>query len=389
MKVTDQNSDLNGQRTHRLTTLCQIPEFVKNASDSNLYKSDSLPLRCFGDPINKLYNCQTKEATWLSTLFFLDNLNEDKYTIREAATIGARLDKFAEYFDIKNDIKELKNQFKEASTDDLFKVPNEDFALLLKTADKLERHYPIRNKNELEEAIAYLDTYKDTIPYIYRQKMASNILAKAEELNHELSDTVFLEKTAGYGICSSEDIVNLLDSRINILKKVGNTVELQTSLSEMIQTCKAAEVKDNSSLYKIANIVDSIDKDYNLHNFYDDNFKRPEDILFGTTIKIAEQLLKENCPLTTGTIYKIADFKNINLDDLEGLLGKDFADSVSIGGIATSPDKLAEIVTTLPRNDAELFDKLLSSIGIKPVAKEASDSLGFTKEQLEELALLY
>ena len=69
------------------------------------------------------------------------------------------------------------------------------------------------------------------------------------------------------------------------------------------------------------------------------------------------------------------------------MMGTDFADAISAGGLFVSSEKLAEIVPTLPRGDAELFDRMLNSVGIHPVAKEAAHTRGgFDDADLRALA---
>ena len=53
-------------------------------------------------------------------------------------------------------------------------------------------------------------------------------------------------------------------------------------------------------------------------------------------------------------------------------------------------EKLSEVLPTLPRSDAETFDRLLSEAGIEPFAKEAAqEQQGLTKQDLFALAASY
>ena len=89
----------------------------------------------------------------------------------------------------------------------------------------------------------------------------------------------------------------------------------------------------------------------------------------------------------SGNIYKRADFNSASLDGIRDVMGEDFAEAISAGGLYVSEEKLAEVLPTLPRGDAELFDQLLQSMGIFPVAKEAATkSGGFNNEELLVLA---
>jgi hypothetical protein len=71
-------------------------------------------------------------------------------------------------------------------------------------------------------------------------------------------------------------------------------------------------------------------------------------------------------------------------------MGSDLADEISTGGVLVDREKLAEILPTLPRGDAELFERMLDKNGITPFAKEAAATKqGLRKRDLFELAANY
>ena len=47
-----------------------------------------------------------------------------------------------------------------------------------------------------------------------------------------------------------------------------------------------------------------------------------------------------------------------------------FAERVSSGGLFVDAEKLAEELVTLPRNDANLFDRLVDGLGVKTAYKQ-------------------
>jgi hypothetical protein len=394
-EILDQTSDINGQLTYRLTTLFPPPDFVKNASTEAIHgTSEELPLRCYGDPASRLYPCNTKEATWVSMLFFLNNKLEDLYTTKHAQVIEERIDNLAKYWDISTHTDALKERVKVASTNPLFSLPNDEFALIIAHKDGVvERHYPLRNTLEVVKAAEYLDQFKDIIPLADRQKMAQRILEKADKHGAGLTDsqTTFLERQAGYGVCAAKDAADLIMSRVSILGRMNKDAEVRTELKAAAKACldNAEYVRQPSALTKLAGIIDNIDRQYGFHRDYSDSFPRPEDVLFGVTVKAAQSILEDHCALTTGKIYKIADFRKLPLEDIRDTMGDSFADEVSAGGLTTSPDKLADIASTLPRPDAEVLDRLLVEAGVTPVAKEAAHyDVGIGKTQLHDLAAL-
>jgi hypothetical protein len=393
--ILDQTNDLNGQLTHKLITLFPPPDFVKEASSDQLYsESAKLPARCYGDPIHKLYPSHTKESTWMSTLFFLNNMEEKLHTSKEAKDITERMDWFASYFGIDKEVSQLKEQVKKAYQDPLSKLPNEDFALIITYKDgTTDRLYPLRNTQEIEKAASYLEQFKSLLPLVDRQQMAQNILDKVTGSSVKLKNEThnFLERQAGYGVCSSEDAASLLRSRANLLTRMNKAPELRTELQKMADMClkEAEHVRKPGPLVKLAATIDQIDRDYGLYNLYGEVLTRPEDVLFGINIKTAEAILDDHCTTTTGNTYQISDFSKLAVDDLRDVMGIPFAEAVSSGGLTVNSEKMADVLVTLPRPDAQLMDKLLSSIGITPVAKEAaSHSACLDRRILSELATL-
>jgi hypothetical protein len=59
-------------------------------------------------------------------------------------------------------------------------------------------------------------------------------------------------------------------------------------------------------------------------------------------------------------------------EGLRDILGEEFVNRVSTGGLMLDTEKLAEELRTLPRVDAKLFERLADSASVKPFGKEAS-----------------
>jgi len=129
---------------------------------------------------------------------------------------------------------------------------------------------------------------------------------------------------------------------------------------------------------KIASIIDRVDRDYKLSKF--ETLGNAED-LFVFTIKQASEFAEDHVQLTSGSVYKKADLEKISADAIKDLLGDSFLDRVSAGGLILDAEKFAEELRTLPRRDAQLFDKLAESARLSPVVKQA--------ESIRELAAMY
>ncbi len=391
IKCFDQTEDSNGQQLYKLAKLYSLPKFVKNASFQDI-RGENLGNHQYADPIKKRYPCHTDAATYVSAMFFLEKMAEfDKKT---ANMISSRLNHFVNYYGISKSVKTLKEKFASLLPKDSATLSDEDYALVLSDKEspsgKPEKHYPLRNALEVRKAAEYLKIHTNTIPYTYRQKMASKLLEKANEYGASFGPLEdFVQKQAGDGTASAQDVASLLFDRARLLKR-ANKLDYAEQMGKLALTVikDASTIQDNEQLIKLAELVDDVDRISGLNKEIDD-LPRPEDTFFEITVKQASQLTKEHFATTSGNIYKRSDIDKLKLSKVKDYLGEDFANEVSTGGVMLSPEKFAEIAPTLPRGDAELLDQLMHSIGVSAIAKEAAyKSTKLEHEDLIDLAKL-
>lgn len=384
--VLDQTGDLNGQELYRLTRVHPLPPFVKEASSDDIVgPAEGLELHCYAHPRGKCYPCHTAAATYVSTLFFLEKHAQwDKPT---AQVIEQMLDKYAQYHGISERIQQLKQawtKLQELPAED--KLLDEDYALIANG----ERHFPVRNQKEVQKCAEYIRMYRDDLPFEYRQQMAEKVLEKAAKFGLSLGDQEeFIEKQAGRGACPAQTVAEFLYQRSVLYKRAGY-LDYAIKAAEMAKSClkNKGGVHDQDQLIKLASLVDQVDRETSMkHKIVD--LQAPEDIFFQLTAKAASQLREQHISLTSGNIYKTADLENAKLDDIAAVMGEDFAQAIS-GGLFVDAAKMAQIVPTLPRGDAELFDRLMTSMGINPVVKEAAHEAGeFNDQEFAALATLH
>ncbi len=394
IKALDQTGDLNGQQLYRLSKLYSLPDFVKTAGSTDVYGNDQLERHQFADQSMREFPCHTAAATYISTLFFMDK--RAALEPGRATFIEARLDDFAFAHGICDTVNKLKVKLAtDVPKDNVGSLSDDMFALILENDEsqsgKRERHYPMRNALEVKKCAEYLREYHEDFPYKYRQKMASRILDCASNYGAGLGDLdLFLEKQAGRGAAAAFDIGKLLFDRARLLKRAGK-LDYAVKMAELAKTVTAddAVVQDQDQIVKLACLVDDVDRETGLRRMVDD-LQAPEDVFFSLTEKVASQLRNAHFATTSGNIYKLADVESLKLAEVRDLMGSDFAEAISTGGLFVPPEKLAEIVPTLPRGDAELFDRMLTSFGISPAAKEAAhEHGGFDDDELMALATLH
>jgi hypothetical protein len=389
-KILDQTGDLNGQQLYRLSRLYPLPPFVKAASSDDIYGSDELHSHQFADPAHRQFPCHTGPATYISALFFLDkkaSMDPD-----EATFVNGRLDDLAFFHGINERVDALRTKLADAQKlPDINQLPDDIFALVMARDGVKERHYPLRNALEVKAAAEMIEKYREVIPYEHRQTMAEKVLDKAAEYGAGLGDLDgFLHKQAGHGAAAGLDVAQFLFDRARLLKR-ANKITFAEQVAKMASTVahQPAVAHDSNSLIKLASLVDQVDRESGLSKIVDD-LPRPEDVFFGITEKAASEMLAKHFTTTSGNIYKTADVSALKLDAVRDVMGEDFAQAISSGGLFVSPEKVADIVPTLPRGDAELFDRLLGSYGVGPKAKEAAhEGSDFSLKKLRKMASLH
>ena len=387
--VLDQAKDRTGQELHRITSLYSPPDFVKHASYSNICGDpNTLPLHIYADPRARRFPCHTSAATWMSAAFFADK--RACYSSRDAEMVEDRLIKAASHHGLAGELQTIFEKAAKYHANDKDALPDAAFAFVWQKDDNTkERHLPLRNKHEVKCAADYLYTHRDEFTYSDRKTMSNKVLVKAAEYGADIeAHADYLEKQAGYGACSGKAAAQLLDNRAGLIENQGAKKQLKAAASMLRKNPSAAHHPEK--MQKLAAFIDTFDRENGLVQDYGHSVPRPEDVLFVVNEKAANDVKDSHIPMTSGNIYKVADLKTVKLDKIRDWMGSDFADEVSAGGLYVNMNKLAELLPTLPRGDAEHFDRLLSDNGVQPFAKEAAHvPEGISRQDLFALAARY
>lgn len=379
----DQNGDENGQTLHRLVKLYDAPEFVKAASsDAINYSGEDRSPNVFADTTTLSFPCHTGPATYVSMMYFLENQGNFG---KRAEYIKNRIYKAAEYFGIKNHIDQLTEKHAQANSDDISKLGDDSFAYVVEYENGTkERHMPLRNAGEVKKACDYLNKYRDEFVYDERVKIAEKILKTGMTENLSSEDVTYLYKQAGAALGSAKTAATMLFDRAVTLRRLGKDLQTQHMLAKAAEACvnNPTFIHTMTGMKKVAHLIDTVDREHKLQKIT--SLGKPED-LFSFTVKQASEVLKDSVQLTTGSVYKKADLSNLPTEGLRDVLGSEFVDRVSTGGLMLDAEKLAEELRTLPRGDAKLFERLADAANVKPFAKEASAK----KESLVKLAALH
>lgn len=386
-QIIDQACDLSGKVQFRLTQLYNPPEFVKTAGHNQLHgDAETLQSHVYAWPLKKLFPCHTKAATWMSTLFYADQRNSVEPAT--AALIEQNLTKSAEYWQILPDVRALLTKVAEDSKLGLTKLADSDFALVWTAGGVKERHYPLRNATEVKTAATWFNQHRDEFNFDDKHLMATRILEKAAEFGCRLDDREILERLAGFGYCAAEAAAQAWEKRANLLRStLPDYAAEAVKLASTIRTA-TFEARDQGRRVKMANLMEQFDQQTGLCKLYGQGLERPEDVLFQITEKTASDFLRDHVVTTNGAVYEKTALERLDIDTVRQWLGEDTADA--FGGFSLDVEKMAEILPTLPRPDAEMFEKMTQASGIPVFAREkASAAQGFTLDELHELAKAY
>jgi hypothetical protein len=388
MNHRDHVADTNGVELHRLAKLYDFPDFVKQANMDETFKPASLSPSSYADPNNKQYPCHNAASTWLSALYFQEKRAE--FHSKIAGWIQQRLDHMVNYWRIKSAVDTMRTRWEELHKNANDKLPDSDFAYVWAGENgNKERHLRLKNAAEVKVAAEWLHTYRDRLPWRDRHTIATKILEKTARYGAGLGEfDSFIEKQAGRGVGSPEAIVQMLQDRARLATSPAHKEGIQ-KLAEIVES-KPKFALAPAQLDKLAETVDMVDRAIRLVGNYSDQIPRPEDVIFSAPYNSIKQAADDACALTSGTIYDREDFQKVALGDVKALFGSDFADEVKEGLDSVDTEKMAELAATLPRPDAELFDRLMSESGVHPIQqKAASAGMGFDPHQFQKMAADY
>lgn len=370
---------------YRLSQEYNFPQYVKQANPNELFEPPTNPDVC-AYPIKRQFPCNTKAAAWLSALFFAEKKAE--FDIVDQQKIAQRIDHYAKIHGIFEDVQRIKQRWGELRKTAEEQLPDSAFAYVGNDANgKHVRKLPLTSPLHAKLAAEWLAKNADTQPTVIRREIANNILDAVHKYASAVNPDVYhtLEKLAGNGFGDRDEIISMLEVRG---LKVGDQ-ELKEKLAQVISAVKTIPdlLVDQGSMVRLVDTVDMIDRCIKLAS-YSPMFPRPEDVVFKYSGSQIEKEAETMCRLITGKVYDKTAFARLRLSDIRDYFGDDVYNNVRTG-VSVDPEKMAEEAEILPRPDAELLEKLLDEVGVRPSlhSKSAQDHL-LTKELIDQYAAI-
>ena len=336
----DQYDDKNLAVLKKLSTIVELPGFVKEASLSDEKELSTLPRRAFADPVNRKFPLASKKDVYLSSLYFRKYAHEYKDP------------EYAE--EIKNNIDDalkiwnLPHVFvKKASADDnMSKEAAVKSVVVIKDGegDKIDE-WALNSPRDFEKAAIQLFENKNMFTFEQRKDIARQLLDSELKKTASLDNSIdgYLEKAAGFGICTKLQFVDTLRDRARLYKEASS--DYMDILAEYAEAVEDEEL-DCRHLQKIAEVLDFMDKQTGVSERYKD-LPSPEECLFVYTEKTAEEIKNSVVELQNG---KVIDKEKIS----DELLDKFFDEY--LGEIPQVPyEEKLDILASLPAPDADDF----------------------------------
>lgn len=341
----DQTRDTHRFVYHRIEQRIDLPDYVKQASISDDY--DSIPSSSFADPSRRRFPCHSRAHTSMSYAYYL--LSPQDSHVEE------RFNKFAAMWNLENDFSRMKSQFAASCASDLDRRDDSDFALVYESDGCKHRSVPIFSADTVKRAAAHLIEFVDRYPMSWRRRMAGRIVKAAAQFDVSVDDRV--AKMAAATPRPRLDIAYDLHRRVTTVHNLNPDVRVG-----MLKVAEAI-CKNRISAIDAASVIDQFDREYGIVCRYGE-VETPEEICFSDrATKMARDVMSRSIKLSNGSTYDISSIASAGMKPFR-VLGDDFVNAVS-SGVQLDLAKLAEIVPTLPRDDAELLDTAMRSAGVK------------------------
>jgi len=372
---TDFLDDPNQQRFYTLERLHGIPEFVKGASTEEQARAAQLPSHVFADVKRRKFPCHTKAATWLAQAYF--TTCQGAYSKKEASLVQDRITKAAKFFNIAGQTDSFQKNWSKIEGRDKTEIKEADYGLIVTDPDTGEKMklFPMPNPISVKMAGEYLYANRFQYPYAWRRTAARNILKRAYEydkrwkngekvagadqgsLRFDTDTREYLEKAAGFGAALPEHVSEQIAQRVIMIGDKHKPLRVK-----LAAVAKAVSDMPQSSctpkyLQKLAAMLDEVDRQTGICGHYHHGVSLPEESLFQLLSKQAKAALDTHITLTTGNTYPVEAFRHMPI-------------------MSVDLKKAAEVLPTLPRDDAALLERVLSDAANEEADGEKRANLG-------------
>jgi hypothetical protein len=346
----DASTDYSGKELYSILSDASLPEYVKTAEVDDSFELRKLPKAAFADPDRMIYPINSPSRVYVSNAYFINKRADivKLYGEDYASQLQTNIEKAAEIFDISEDLQDYNNRLNVKQASDYEENYMVDF-----NVDGMStpvQMYPVKTAQDLSNAAEAFTREIQKFPFQIRTKSAENFVKAAGELGvDDLPD--LLLKYAGMYYPDLANLQHEVWRRGTKLTKEAHK-QVYESMSKDL-----SNMTDLREVMKVAEVLFDIE---NMEGLYD-NVKvaqilgDPVDRIFTEQItKIASDLSYVE---VHGDKYKLEDLTKISKDHYEEAFG-------DCGIDPNSPEKIADILPTMPRSDVKLLEEIS---GLRPI----------------------
>lgn len=355
MKIAfDQQTDYSGKELYSMMAGIELPEYIKTAEVEDIDDFRNLPKAAFADPERRIYPINSESRVFVSNAHFMNKRADivKLYGEDYASQIQSNIEKAAEILDITEDLLDYNKNLNVKTASDYEARYMVDDTIETGHAPIHMQLYPVKTAQDLSDSAESFTKNINKFPFSTRVKSAENFVKAAKELGvDELPD--LLCKYAGmfFPDLSPEGMSQEVwrrstklasDRNKEIYKAIINDLPNMTSLDEVMKVAETMfHIENMEGLYdnvKVAQLLGD-----------------PVDMLLTQQVtKIAGDLSYVE---VHGDKYKLEDLTKISKDKYEEAFG-------DCGIDPADPEKIAEILPTMPRSDVKLLEEIT---GLRPV----------------------
>jgi hypothetical protein len=344
----DQQSDFSGKQLFKMLSGVEVPEYVKVAQVEDAYELNDLPKTAFADEDRRIYPINTPARVYVSNAHFINKKAaiSKLYGQGYSEQLQNKIEKAAEILGILEDLQDYNSSLNVKQAADY----GEQCMVTFEVDNVPVELYPVKTAQDLiDSAKSFTENLKN-FPFEVRVKSAENFVKAARYLDvDELPDV--LMKYAGMYYPDIHNLSHELWRRSTKLTKEAHR-QMYKDISE--------DVENISSLEEVMKIAETCFHIENMEGLYDKKASAqilgdPVDCFFTEPVqKIASDL---NYVEVHGDKYKMSDLTKISKEKYEEAFG-------DAGIDPEDPEKIADILPTMPRSDVKLLEEIT---GLRPI----------------------
>jgi hypothetical protein len=346
----DQQSDFSGKQLYSMLSDIDLPDYVKTAEVEDAYELKELPKTAFADAERRIYPINTPARVYVSNAHFINKKADilKLYGESYASQLQNNIEKAAEIFDILEDLQSYNSHFNVKTASDYVENYMVNFEVSGMSAPV--QLYPVKTAQDLIQSAEHFVKNIKNFPFEIRVKSAENFVKAAADLDVDDMPELLMKYAGMY----YPDILNLNQELWR------RSTKLTKEAHKQIYKAISDDVENINSLQEVMKIAETCFNIENMEGLYEKKVTAqllgdPVDCFFTEPVqKIASDL---NYVEVHGDKYKMADLIKISKEKYEEAFG-------DCGIDPENPEKIADILPTMPRSDVKLLEEIT---GLRPI----------------------